>query len=180
MELNEQKEISGFISNNELIPVRMLNTHCHIDHILGVKYIADTYKLNLEISRLELPVLDSTEMVAGMYGLGNIEKPIATEPFLEEGEVVKFGNSQLEILFVPGHSPGHLVFLNKAERFIIGGDVLFYGSIGRTDLPGGDHNALIKNIKEKLLSLGDDFQVYSGHGPSTNIGFERENNPFLT
>jgi len=133
----------------------------------------------LEINELELPVLQSAPIAIQLYNIPNVE--ISPEPgkFLSEGDIVEFGNSKLDVLFTPGHSPGHIVLVNKEQKFVIAADVLFYGSIGRTDLPGGDHNTLIDSIKTKLFSLGDDFQVHPGHGPTTNIGFERENNPFL-
>jgi len=176
---HEKEELSSFIKDNTLKPVRLINTHCHIDHVLGVKYIIESYGLDFQFHKMEMPIFESTEMVAQMYGIPNVEMPIAPSSFLDETDVVEFGVSKLDILFVPGHSPGHIAFVNKDQKFVISGDVLFYGSIGRTDLPGGEHKTLIDSIKSKLLPLGDDFVVHSGHGPATNIGFERENNPFL-
>ena len=175
----EEETLSGFIENNDLKPVRLVNTHCHIDHVLGVKYVVDKYDLGFEFHKLDMPVFESTERVADMYQIPNVKLPVQPTGFLDEGDTVKFGNSELDILFVPGHAPGHIAFYHKEQKFVIGGDVLFNGSIGRTDLPGGDHETLISNIKSKFLPLGDDFTVYSGHGPETNMGFERENNPFL-
>jgi len=175
----EQEELADFIEKQELKPVRLLNTHCHLDHVFGNKFVADQYGLEVEMNELELPVLQNVPAAAQLYGIPNVE--ISSEPAksLNEGDVIEFGNSKLDILFIPGHSPGHIVFYDKDQKFVIAGDVLFYGSIGRTDLPGGDHDTLISNIKEKLFALGDDFRIYSGHGPTTNIGFERESNPFL-
>lgn len=175
----EQEKLTAFIEKQELKPVRLLNTHCHLDHVFGNKFVADLYGLELEMNELDLPILQNAPVAAQLYGIPNVDTSPEPAKFLNEGDVVEFGNSKLDILFTPGHSPGHIVFYNNDQKFVIGGDVLFYGSIGRTDLPGGDHDTLINNIKEKLLPLGDDFQVYSGHGPTTNIGFERENNPFL-
>ena len=175
----EQEKLTTFIVKQELKPVRLLNTHCHLDHVFGNKFIANLYGLELEMNELDLPILQNAPVAAQLYGIPNVDTSPEPAKFLNEGDVVEFGNSKLDILFIPGHSPGHIVFYNNDQKFVIGGDVLFYGSIGRTDLPGGDHDTLINNIKEKLLPLGDDFQVYSGHGPTTNIGFERENNPFL-
>lgn len=179
-ETNEKEELRDFIKERALKPVRLVNTHCHIDHVLGVKYVAEMYDLNFEFHKKEMPIFESTEMVAQMYGIPNLDLPVAPSCFLNEVDVVEFGVSKLDIIFVPGHSPGHIAFINKDQKFAVAGDVLFYGSIGRTDLPGGDHSMLISSIKSKLLPLGDDFVIYSGHGPETNIGFERMNNPFLT
>ena len=182
----ERAELMAFIGINELKPVKLLNTHCHIDHVLGNKFVAEKFKLGLEIHKKDLPVLHSLMKTAHLYQLNAEESP-EPDKFIDEGDpakdgtgMIEFGKSKLEILFCPGHSPGHIVFVNKAQKFVIGGDVLFYGSIGRTDLPGGDHKTLIDSIKNKLFPLGDDFIVYCGHGPETNIGFERRNNPFLS
>ncbi len=174
----EQAELSTFIEKNELNPVRLILTHCHIDHILGCKYISDRYNLVSETNRIELQVFYNAERAAAIFGI-RLEKPPVPEKFIDENDTIKFGNSSLEILFTPGHSPGSLCFYNSAQKFVIGGDVLFYGSIGRTDLPGGNFNTLIGSIKEKLFLLGDDVTVYPGHGPETTIGFEKANNPFL-
>ncbi len=175
----ERAELVDFIENKGLKPVRLINTHCHIDHVLGNKFVAEKYNLGLEINELDKPVLDYMMMAAQMYGIPAEPSP-APSSYLNEGDVVGFGNSTLEIVFTPGHSPGSITFYNKEQKIMIVGDVLFYGSIGRTDLPGGHHQTLIDSIKTKLLPLGDDYVVYNGHGPSTNIGFERVNNPFLT
>lgn len=175
---NERNELVAFIEKKSLKPVKLINTHCHLDHIFGNGYIAEKYNLKLEINKNDKPVLDSFLMTASLYGL-NAEPSPQPSVYLEEGDIIKFGNSTLDIVFTPGHSPGSITFYNKDQKFMIAGDVLFYGSIGRTDLPGGNHATLISSIKNKLLPLGDDFKVYSGHGPSTTIGFERMNNPFL-
>lgn len=174
----EEKDLSAFIKDNDLKPVHLLNTHCHIDHVLGNKYVAETYQLKLSMHKADLPLLESLVQVGQMYGVPASPSP-APEIFLEEGDVVKFGKAKLDILFAPGHAPGHIVFIHHEQKFIIGGDVLFQGSIGRTDLPGGDYDTLIRSIKTKLLPLEDEYVVHSGHGPITNIGFERKNNPFL-
>jgi hydroxyacylglutathione hydrolase len=174
----ERAELADYIQNNFLKPIKLINTHCHIDHVVGNKFVADKYNLKLEINKHDLPVLESLMMVAAMYNLKAEPSP-APSVFLNEGDVIEFGNSKLEILFTPGHSPGSITFYNKEQKFMIVGDVLFYGSIGRTDLPGGDYNTLISSIKNKLLPMGDEYVVYNGHGQSTTIGFERNHNPFL-
>lgn len=175
---NERAEIVKFVDENKLIPVKLLNTHCHIDHILGNRFVADNYNLSLEMHQADLPLLAAASQVAEYYGLDYDPSP---EPgkFLTENDTIGFGHSQLEIVFVPGHAPGHIAFYCPLQKFIISGDVLFLGGIGRTDLPGADYNVLISSITEELLPLGDDIQVYPGHGRSTNTGFERLNNPFL-
>ena len=174
----ERKELSDFIKEENLKPVKLLNTHCHIDHVFGNSFVAKKYNLGLEIHEDDLQVLHSLPQVSHLYGL-NAEESIEPSSFLNEGDIVKFGNSSLEIFFTPGHSPGSISFYNKEEKLIVGGDVLFQGSIGRTDLPGGDHETLLTSIREKLFTLDDDFIVFSGHGEETTIGFEKKNNPFL-
>jgi glyoxylase-like metal-dependent hydrolase (beta-lactamase superfamily II) len=174
----ERADLVNFIENNKLKPVKLLNTHCHLDHVFGNAFVSEKYNLKLAAHQLEIPVLDAFLRSASMYGLNAEPSPeIAT--FLQEGDLVQFGTSSLEIAFTPGHSPGSITFYNKTQQFMISGDVLFYGSIGRSDLPGGNHQLLLDSIRTKLLPLGDSFKVYSGHGPSTTIGFERKNNPFL-
>ena len=174
----ERKELSDFIKEENLKPVKLLNTHCHIDHVFGNSFVAKKYNLGLEIHEDDLQVLHSLPQVSHLYGL-NAEESIEPSSFLNEGDIVKFGNSSLEIFFTPGHSPGSISFYNKEQKLIVGGDVLFQGSIGRTDLPGGDHETLLTSIREKLFTLDDDFIVFSGHGEETTIGFEKKNNPFL-
>lgn len=175
----EQKTLTGFIEDEGLRPVRLINTHCHIDHVFGNKYIAELYGLTLEVHRNELPVLAWLPQSAMMFGVKADPSPQPGH-FIEEGDLVTFGNTTLETLLTPGHSPGSLTFYCRESGFIISGDVLFFGSIGRTDLPGGDYDTLIRSIQEKLLPLEDDVKVFSGHGQMTTIGFERRYNPFLS
>jgi hydroxyacylglutathione hydrolase len=174
----EQNELVAFVKTNQLKPVLLLNTHCHLDHVFGNKFVFDQWGLKPQFHQGELFVLHS--IVSYAPGMG-FRYEISPEPevFLEESDVVTFGNSRLELLLAPGHSPAHLCFYAKEENFLIGGDVLFYGSIGRTDLPGGNHEQLLRSIREKLFSLPKDCVVYPGHGKSTLIGFEKENNPFF-
>jgi len=176
---NERQKLADFIQNRGLKPEKLLNTHCHIDHMCGNGFVAEKFKIPLFFCKKDQPVFDAYQTSANIYGL-RVEPSPAAESYIDEGDTITFGNSKLEILFTPGHSPGSLCLYNKEQKFVIGGDVLFYGSIGRSDLPGGNHETLINSIKSKLLPLGDDFIVYSGHGPETNIGFERRNNPFLS
>ncbi len=174
----EQNIVVNFINEQQLKPEILLNTHCHIDHVLGNKFIFDQYGLKPRFHKGELTVLQYVPAYAPQQG---IKYELSPEPdlFLPETGTIQLGDESLELLFAPGHSPAHLCFYNKANNILIGGDVLFYGSIGRTDLPGGDYNTLIANIKNKLFVLSDDVKVYPGHGGATSIGFEKKNNPFF-
>lgn len=175
----EQDELKNYIERNELKPVKIINTHCHFDHIMGVDFIRDEYKIPFWAHADDAFWVDRAVDQGKMYNFDMTPvKPI--DAFIEEGQTIKFGNSKLEVIHVPGHAPGHVVFYSKNDGVLIAGDVLFYGSIGRTDLPGGDFDTLITNIKEKLFPLPNDTKVYCGHGPETTLGFEKENNPFLT
>lgn len=175
----EEQELMQYISNNALKPVKLLNTHCHVDHVFGNQFVADTWKLGLEMHKKDVPILESFATVCQMYGFPGGPQP---EPahFFEDGDTIKFGNTTLHILFTPGHSPGSVCFYNKEQDFVIGGDVLFQNSIGRTDLPGGDFDALANSIRTKLYVLPDAVTVYPGHGPATTIGYEKRNNSFVT
>ncbi len=177
---HEKEALTGFIAQNGLKPVRLLNTHCHIDHVFGNKFVAETYNLGLEIHQGEQIVLDSTEQVAKMYGIPYQEPSPQPSRYIEAGEIIRFGNTSLETRFTPGHSPASISFYCEAGGFIIGGDVLFQGSIGRTDLPGGDMQTLLQSIRTQFLSLPDETRVFSGHGGPTTVGAERKTNPFLT
>jgi len=175
---DEEAILTGFIEANSLIPVTLLNTHCHIDHVLGNKFIADKYNLHLVAHEIEKIVLEAARISADLYGIKYIDSP-EIHQFISEGEKLSFGNSELEVLFTPGHSPGSISLFHEESNQLIAGDVLFQGSIGRTDLPGGDFETLIRSIKDKIFPLGDEVIVYSGHGPSTTIGNEKRTNPFL-
>ena len=178
-EKNEELELVDFINKNNLNPVKLINTHCHIDHILGNKFVSEKWNLELYINKIDLPLLEGSGDIARMYGFENYKGSPYPKHYLEEGDILEFGESKLEILFTPGHAPGHICLFNTEENFIISGDVLFNGSVGRTDLPGGDFDTLIESIKTKLMTLQDETIVYCGHGPSTSIGRERLSNPFL-
>ncbi|MEO9803555.1 MAG: MBL fold metallo-hydrolase [Reichenbachiella sp.] len=173
----EKDELTDFIESNGLKVVRLINTHCHIDHVFGNSFIKKKYGVSLVIHREDEATLRSVEVYAPAYGFQSFEKTEADE-FYEEGDQVKFGNSVLDILFTPGHAPGHVVLVNEEQNICIGGDVLFDGSIGRTDLPGGDFDTLIKSIHEKIFTLGDEVVVYPGHGGTTTVGKEKVSNPF--
>ncbi|MCI5082940.1 MAG: MBL fold metallo-hydrolase [Saprospiraceae bacterium] len=175
----ERQHLKEQILSLSLNPVRLINTHCHIDHVFGNAFVQREYGLDLEIHEGELPVLEAVPMVGQMYGIPIPDPSPAPARFIEAGELIEFGNTTLKAIFTPGHSPASLSFFCEADRFLIAGDVLFEGSIGRTDLPGGDFDTLIRSIKEQLLPLGDDVIVYPGHGGATSIQAERLTNPFL-
>jgi len=174
----EQNVLRDFIETNRLTPTMLVNTHCHIDHVLGNRYIHDLYILELHAHKGEKPVLEANVAVASMYGMPYTPSPPITR-FLEEGVDIHFGKTTLEVLFTPGHSPASISMYHRASRQLIVGDVLFNGSIGRTDLPGGNYDTLIDSIRSKYYPLGDDIAVYPGHGPSTTLFEEKMRNPFL-
>ncbi len=175
----EKKELLDFINEYKLSLKYLLNTHCHLDHVFGNKFIFETYGLYLHIHEKEKLVLDYAPIFGMNWNLPfeNYNNELI---FLKEGDTVLLGEDELKVLFTPGHSPGHICFYCEAQQFIIGGDVLFKGSIGRTDLPGGDHQTLLHSIRQQLFTLPDDVVVYPGHGVTTTIGFEKKNNPFFT
>jgi hydroxyacylglutathione hydrolase len=174
----EQASVQDYISKNNLKPALLLNTHCHIDHVLGNYFIHDTYQLPLHMHRGELPVLHAVETYAESMGIRYKASP-EPEVFLEPGDVVTLGDTKLRVLFTPGHSPASICFYNQADGYLIGGDVLFLDSIGRYDLPGGNLDTLLQSIREQLFTLPDETIVYPGHGPHTTIGREKKYNPFL-
>jgi glyoxylase-like metal-dependent hydrolase (beta-lactamase superfamily II) len=177
IEREEQYELSDFISTHQLTVKVLLNTHCHFDHVFGNDYVKEKYKVKLLIHPKDEATLKAVKVYAPVYGFDQY-KESTPDGFLEEGDVVSFGNQQLKVLFVPGHAPGHIAFYHEASHIIISGDVLFYNSIGRTDLPGGNYQTLIQSIHEKMFTLPDDVTVYPGHGPETTIGHEKRTNPF--
>ncbi|MDB9895399.1 MBL fold metallo-hydrolase [Flavobacteriales bacterium] len=177
--IEEKEELLSFININQLKPTLLINTHCHIDHIFGNNFVNKTWNTRLVINKLELEILKSAHVVAQSYGFNNYEPSPQPSKYIIEGDIITFGKSELKVLFTPGHAPGHISLYSKKDGFIISGDVLFMNSIGRTDLPGGDYETIIKTIKNKLLTLPKQTKVYCGHGPETTIDNEKNNNPFL-
>ncbi len=175
---NEKEELKKYVEENELRPVLLLNTHCHLDHVFGNRFVHETWGLTLHIHELEKKMLELAPASGLMWQLpfDNYDGELI---FLKENETIKLGDDSLKILPVPGHSPGSVCFYNAGDKFVISGDVLFYCSVGRADLPGGDYNTLLNSIKTQLYILPDEVTVYSGHGSTTTIGFEKENNPFV-
>lgn len=174
----EKYTLFNFIQKNNYRLTKIVNTHCHVDHILGSAFLSSKFNVSFEANKEDEFLLQNAVEHGKMFGF-DVEPPPAISKYLAENEDLVFGSTILKVLHVPGHSPGSIALYCKAQKFVITGDVLFSGSIGRTDLPGGDYNVLINSIKNKLLSLPDDVIVYAGHGPSTTIGHERRTNPFL-
>lgn len=174
----ESLELTGFIKEEGLTPVRMLLTHTHIDHVVGVNVLEEMLGLGAEAHEAGMGFLDHSTATAANYGL-DLKKNPGVSRYLTEGEEIVFGNGRLEVRYTPGHADGSVCFLAREEGFVIVGDVLFNMSIGRTDFPTGDYDLLRKSIFEQLFTLPDNTVVYPGHGPETTIGFEKNNNPFI-
>ena len=174
----EREEIKSYVEKHKLNPIMVVNTHCHIDHVLGNYFVTDLWKIPLSMHEGELPVLKSVATYSDSMG---IKYDLSPDPnsWLNEGDEVVVGDQKFDVLFTPGHSPASICLYNKAEGYLVGGDVLFLDSIGRTDLPGGDMDTLLNSIKTKLFTLPNDTVVYPGHGPTTTIGREKKHNPFL-
>lgn len=173
----ERAILAAFIESEGLKVVKLLNTHCHIDHVLGNAFVKEKYKTHLYVHPTDEATLKSVEVYAPAYGFQHYQAT-TIDHYLEVPGEITFGNTRLEILFTPGHAPGHVVFYHPEQKFCIGGDVLFQGSIGRTDLPGGDYDTLIRSIFEQIYPLGDDVTIYPGHGAKTSVGYEKAHNPF--
>jgi hydroxyacylglutathione hydrolase len=174
----EDEVLFEFISEKGLKPQMVVNTHCHIDHVLGNAACVERYHIPLAAHKLELSTLERAPVASLMW---SIPYRLSPEPsqFLDEGDQLMVGTNFLEILFVPGHAPGHIALIHHHEGLVIGGDVLFRQSVGRVDLPGCDSGDLVKSIQTKLYALPDHYVVYPGHGPETTIGFEKLNNTFV-
>jgi glyoxylase-like metal-dependent hydrolase (beta-lactamase superfamily II) len=177
-DLTERKELLDFVTEKKIRITQLLNTHCHIDHVLGNAWAKKTFGVKLLIHKEEAAVLKAVETYASNYGFNGFETSEA-DGFLAEDEEINVGDEMLKIIFVPGHAPGHVVFYHEASGRCIAGDTLFRGSIGRTDLPGGDHDLLLSKIRSELFTLPEKTVIYPGHGPETTIAFEKSHNPFV-
>ena len=176
---DEEKEaLKNFVDENGLKPLLLLNTHCHLDHVFGNKFIAETYGLTVHLHEKEKLVLSFAPTSGLMYNMP-FDNYAGEFIVLKEGDTIFLGNDDLLVIEAPGHSPGSVCFYCKKQHFVIGGDVLFQRSIGRSDLPGGNHQTLLDSIRKKLFVLPDETVVYSGHGPVTSIEEEKMHNPFL-
>lgn len=177
---HEQQELLKFINEKKLVVKHLLNTHLHFDHVFGVNFIEAQFDVKMKAHKADKFLLANMEQQMVMFGFPANGDYIPTlTNYIDENDIIEFGNQKLTIMHVPGHSPGSLVFYNKQEGVVVSGDVLFNGSIGRTDLPQGDHNSLIDGIKRKILTLPDNTVVYPGHGPATSVEGEKRINPFL-
>jgi hydroxyacylglutathione hydrolase len=174
----EKNRLQSFIEKSELKPEKLLNTHCHLDHVFGNKFIHEQYGLTLHLHENEKKVLEFAP-ASGLLWNMPFDNYQGEFIFIKEGDIIKLGDDELKVIEAPGHSPGHVCFYCEQQNFIIGGDVLFKRSIGRTDLPGGNQSTLIKSIREKIFVLPDTTVVYSGHGEPTTIGEEKSSNPYL-
>lgn len=171
-------EIKWFIDSNSLTVKNLILTHGHIDHVLGIDKLKDEYKVSCIGHADDLPLIETSPKHGLMFGL-SLEKAPVIDAFIKDGDKTTLGKSTIEVIHTPGHSLGGVCFFLPEEKVLFTGDTLFNGSIGRTDLMGGDYNTLINSITTKIIPLGDDIKIYPGHGDSSTIGFERKNNPFL-
>ena len=175
----EEATLFNTIKRHGLQLKAVVNTHAHIDHVFGVAACVEKFGVPFYLHKSDLPTMSGSVKAAAMYGLDLQPVPSPTH-WLKEGELVKFGNTELEIRFCPGHAPGHVVLVSHFQQIVIGGDVLFKESVGRVDLPGGDGPELDRSIRSQLYTLEDTYQVYPGHGPSTTIGYEKKHNSFVS
>lgn len=174
----ETQTLQKFIADKELKVQNILLTHAHIDHVLGLQTVYDHYKVPVLMHQLEQEILDRNPMDANRFGF--FFKPFVGEiQYLKEDKILKLDDDQFKILHVPGHSPGHIAFYNEAQKFMISGDVLFEGSIGRTDLYKGNSEQLITSITSKIFPLPEETRVFNGHGNPTTVGFEKNHNPYF-
>ena len=176
---SEQATLKKFIADKGLRPVWLINTHGHFDHVIGNAFVCQTWSVKSAAHRNDLFLMENAYRQGEMFGF-TVEQPPTPTVFLDEGDTVDFGDDvSLRVRHIPGHSPGSIVLYSSVQNWVIVGDVMFRGSIGRSDLPGGNHDLLIAGIEEKLMALPPNTTVYTGHGPDTSIGRERRHNPFL-
>lgn len=176
----EEKAIENFIAEKGLTLTHIINTHLHIDHVAGIPFLRAKYGVPVMAHAGDKPLAEGMGLQARMFGLNLNLDNIEVTDYLESGDKIKIGHGELEVISVPGHSKGSIALLDRQGGFLISGDALFKGSIGRTDLPGGNYSELIESIDRELLSLPEDTVVLPGHGPSSTIGEEKRSNPFLT
>ena len=175
----ETKQIIDYIAGQSLEVKHILLTHAHLDHIFGIDALVEHFGIGYQMHRIDLPLIELAPVHGKMFGT-EMKEPVAPASFLEEGDTVSFGQASWSVFLTPGHSPGSICFYDESNRFVLSGDVLFYDSIGRTDLWQGSLPVLMKSIFQKIMVLDDDVALYPGHGPATSVGRERIHNPFLT
>lgn len=175
----EREKVKRYILEHNLKPLFIANTHCHFDHILGVEFVRREYGIDFLTHRDDAFWVEAAIEQGEMFGF-QIDAVGEPDAFFGENDLIEFGNSSLRVIHIPGHSPGHVVFYSEADKILLSGDIIFKGSIGRTDLPGGNFNQLVSGIHDKLFTLPADVNILCGHGPSTTIGSEKLSNPFLT
>lgn len=175
-EQHEKERLSQYISTENLTPVALLLTHAHIDHVLGCQYVLDTYDIDFYIHQEDITTLQNVKEYAHVYGFPGYSEPKLPNKILNGGETLNFGDMNFKVLFTPGHCVGHVVYYSEDNKSVINGDVLFNGSFGRVDLPGGDMDILKDSIFNTMFNLPEDTVVYCGHGPETTIGQEKRTN----
>lgn len=175
---NEKRTMISYVKDNGLHIKAIINTHCHVDHILGVEFVREQLNARFYCSEEEQFIIDNSIAQGEFFGL-SVKRPAKPDLYISEKTEIVLNDKEIKIIHVPGHSPGSLCFFLEDESKLFSGDALFSGSIGRTDLPGGNYQLLVNGIREKLLIIPDDVEVYPGHGPSTTIGSEKLTNPFL-
>lgn len=175
---SEQNQLQMFISDNQLNPVALLGTHAHIDHIFGNWWVKQIYQIPYYLHQDDVKMIDRSETMAALWNLAYTPSP-QPDHFLNGGDTITVGKDSFQVRFVPGHAPGHVIFVNHAAQFAVVGDTVFQGSIGRTDLPGGNHQQLIENIEREIFTLPDNYTLFSGHGNPTTVGIEKNTNPFF-
>jgi hydroxyacylglutathione hydrolase len=175
---SEDSILFDYIEEERLAPRIILNTHCHLDHIMGNSAVAEKYSIEMHCHALEIPVIERASATSLMFGIP-YRPSVLPAKTIEEHQLISVGEISLEVLFVPGHAPGHVAFVCHEEKVVFSGDVLFKGSVGRVDLPGCNAQDLVHSIQTKMYALPDDYVVYSGHGPQTTIGDEKRDNFFV-
>ncbi len=177
---SEKERLKKFITTNELIPVKLLNTHGHFDHVMGNAFVNNTWGIKTYIHPMDKSQLMRAVNYGEMFGY-NIEKPPCETVDVADGGTIEFGKSELKVIYTPGHTRGGVCYYSEEDgnHFVLSGDTLFAGSIGRTDLPGGDYDEIMESLLDKIVKLGGDYRVLPGHGPETTIGHELDTNPFL-
>ncbi len=176
----ERTELKEFIKRQDLTPSRLLNTHCHLDHVFGNAFVHREWNLEPEYHALEEDNLQRGPMSAQMYGIPGYEASPTAKKLMKEGDQIHFGGETFDVILMPGHAPGHLAYYCENLNMLISGDVIFDGSIGRTDLPGGNHQQLLDTIREKVFTLPEETVIYNGHGSETTVGREKKSNPFFS